>query len=773
MPKRMRSTRPDARPLKVPGSLQKSIPIAKIFRDGVFLCGNKYTKTWKFQDINYSVASDADQLAMFMDYCHALNALPSDACFKISIFDRRLKKAAFEANTLMPYAEDGLDHLRGEYNALLTSKAAESNNIVQEKYITVAVERKSHEEARSYFHRIGNEFSSNFGKLSSKVAELSTDERLQLFHDFFREGDNGNYRLNVQNAMRLGHDFRDYICPDGLSFKADHFEMGGRFGRVLFLKDFPSFLHDSMISELTEFYRSMMLSIDILPIPTDEAVKELQKRVLGVETEVTRWQQKQNQANNWSTDPPYELSQMREEMKEFMDDLTKRDQRMMYGQVTLVHMADTMEQLDEDTDTLLAIGSKYMCQFGVQRYQQEDGLNTVLPYGLRMTDTMRTLTTESMAVMMPFSTQEVQHKGGIYCGVNAISKNLIIIDRAQLQNPHGFVLGVSGSGKSVTMKHFGQYTALTTKDEIFFLDIEREYSPLCNALGGETIRLSPTSKHRINVMEASREYAAGENLVNVKSELLMGIIEQQMGRGGLSLQAKSIIDRCVQNVYRSYVKNYKGTPPTLMDVYEELRRQDGPEARDIALMLELFTTGSLNIFAGETNVDIHNRITCFDMHELGSQLERIGHAVVLDFLGNRVAENFEKGVRTHIFIDEVHMYFANEHTALFLNRAYKRYRKKNAWMLSATQNISEVLGSDMARLMLSNAEFMVLLNQAASDRRELAKLLNISETQMSYITNADTGSGLVKVQGALVPFSNKIEKGTEIYKLMSTRPGDG
>ncbi|MDL2327534.1 ATP-binding protein [Ruminococcaceae bacterium OttesenSCG-928-A11] len=773
MPKRMRTTRPDVRPLKVPKSLQKSIPITRIFRDGGFLCGNKYSKTWRFADINYSVASDADQLSMFMDYCHALNALPADASFKITIFDRRIKRAVFESNTLMPYMVDGLDHLRREYNGLLTDKAAESNNIVQEKYITVSVERKSHEEARSYFNRVGNELSSNFSKLSSKVRELSTDERLQLFHDFFREGDGGSYRLNVRNAMRLGQDFRDYICPDGLQYRADHFEMSGRFGRVLFLKDFPSFLKDSMISELTEFYRSMMLSIDILPVPTDEAVKEVQKRVLGIETEVTRWQQKQNQANNWSTEPPYELTQMREEMKEYMDDLTKRDQRMLHGQVTLVHMADTLEELDQDTETLLAIGSKYMCQFGVQRYQQEDGLNTVLPYGLRLTDTMRTLTTESMSVMMPFSSQEVQHRGGIYCGVNARSKNIISIDRSQLLNPHGFVLGVSGSGKSVTMKHFILYTALTTQDEIFILDIEREYAPLVEAVGGEVIKLSPNSPHRINMMEASREYAAGDNLVHVKSELLMAVVEQQMGNAMLGPKEKSIIDRCVRNAYSGFVRNYSGKLPTMMEVYEDLHSQKEVEAQDIALMMELFTTGSLNIFAADTNVDIRNRITCFDLHELGQQLERVGHAVVLDFLGNRVAENFEKGIRTHIFADEAHMYFANNYSALFFNRAYKRYRKKNAWILSATQNISELLVSDMARLMLSNSEFLVLLNQSASDRQELAKLLNISDTQMSYITNSEAGSGLVKVQGALVPFVNRIPTGTDIYRLMSTKPGEG
>lgn len=738
----------------------------------MFKTGGRYSKTWAFSDINYSVASEEDKLAMFMGYCSSLNGLQAGTSYKVSIVNRRQDRKTFEQDMLIPLAGNSLDRLRREKNAIITGAAAQGNNIIREKYITASVEKKTSQDARSHFGRVGAELAASFGKLSSKVSDLDTGERLRLFHDFFRGGEESSWHFDGKQDMRLGSSFKDYICPDGLQFRKDYFEAGKQFGRVLFLKEMPSFLSDTMVAEMTDFPRSMVFSMDILPIPTDEAVKALQNKVLGIETDITRWQQKQNRNNNWATEPPYELSQMREEMKEFLDDLTKRDQRMMFGYITLAHLAGSIEQLNEDTETLLSIGSKHMCQFGILNYQQEDGLNTALPYGLRLIDNVRTLTTESLAVLMPFSTQEVMHKGGTFVGVHAISKNPILVDRAQLLNPHGFVLGVSGSGKSVAMKDLMISAAIGSIDEIFVFDIEREYAPAIEAIGGATIRFAPNSPHRVNIMEVDRNYAGDDNPVLIKSELLMSVVEQQMGSGQLGAKQKSLIDRCVSIVYRGYLKDFRGKPPEMLDVYRALLAQPEPEAKDIALILELLTTGSLNIFSGQTNVNITSRITCFDLHELGKTLEPVGHAVMLDFLGNKVAQNFQRGIRTHIFIDEVHMYFANQYSALFLSRAWKRYRKKGAYLMAATQNITECLASETARLMLSNSEYMVLLNQAASDRAELAKLLNISDTQMSFITNSEAGSGLVKVQGALVPFVNKIPKNTELYRLITTRPGE-
>ena len=430
---------------KIPRSVQQSIPIQRIYRDGIWMVNGKYSRTWRFADINYSVASHEDQQEMFLSYCGVLNSLPTGATAKITINNRRLNGTDFQHSVLMRLKGDGLDKYRQEYNGILMEKAVESNNLIQDKYITISVERKNIEEARTFFKRVDIDLGKSFGKLDSGAKALDNHERLRIFHDFFRPGEEQDFRIDLSEAMKRGHSFKDAIAPDGMQFKADHFEIGGKVGRVLFLREYASYIKDRMITDLSDFSRNLMLSIDILPVPTNEAIKEMQARILGVESDITRWQQKQNANNNFTATVPYELEQLRAENKEFLDDLSTRDQRMIFANVTLVHMADTLEQLDADTETLQSIGNESLCQFSVLRYQQEDGLNTALPYGLRRVKTTRTLTTESTAVLMPFRVQEIQDAGGIYYGVNAVSRNLLICNRKRLLNPHGFILGVSGS----------------------------------------------------------------------------------------------------------------------------------------------------------------------------------------------------------------------------------------------------------------------------------------------------------------------------------------
>ena len=470
---------------------------------------------------------------------------------------------------------------------------------------------------------------------------------------------------------------------------------------------------------------------------------------------------------------PYELEQLRAENKEFLDDLSTRDQRMIFANVTLVHIADTLEQLDADTETLQSIGNESLCQFSILRYQQEDGLNTALPYGLRRVKTTRTLTTESAAVLMPFRVQEIQDAGGIFCGVNAVSKNLLICNRKRLLNPHGFILGVSGSGKSFSMKEAITFIALSTSDDIIIIDAEREYSDLTRALGGEVIEISPSSPHHINPLEISRGYGSGENPVAMKSELLMSICEQQMGAGELGAFHKSIIDRCTANVYHDLIKSGgKGRQPVLSDWRNEVKRQPEREAQELALASELFVEGSLNMFAHETNVDISNRLITFDLYEMGEQLKPTALNVTLETIQNRVAANRLAGKYTWVFVDEVYLFFRYHYSAQFLYKCWKRFRKYACAMTAATQNVEECLRSDTARLMFANSEFLVLLNQAATDRAELAKLLNISSNQMSYITGTEAGHGLIRFGGSIVPFINEFPRDTELYHLMTTAPGD-
>ena len=574
--------------------------------------------------------------------------------------------------------------------------------------------------------------------------------------------------------MRKGHNFKDYICPDSVEFANDYLKMGERYARILFLKEYASYIKDSMVTELTELKKNMMLSIDMIPIPMDEAGKEAEKRRLGIETNITNWQRKQNANNNFSAIIPYDMEQMRNESKEFLDDLTTRDQRMFLSVLTMVITANSKKELDNDTETVMQTARKSLCQLGILKFQQLDGLNTVLPIGIRKIDALRTLTTESLAVFMPFKVQEIRHENGIFYGQNVISKNMIIADRKQLLNGNSFILGVSGSGKSFTAKH--EITGIKLKDpkaDIIIIDPEREYSRLVKSYGGEVIKISATSKNHINAMDMNADYGDGANPVILKSEFILSLCEQLIGSSNLGAKQKSIIDRCTANVYRIYQQgNYQGVAPTLQDFREELLKQDEPEAKEIALAIELFTNGSLNTFAINTNVDTSNSLICYDILDLGKQLQPIGMLVVLDSILNRITSNRAKGRNTYIFIDEIYLLFQYEYSANFLFTLWKRVRKYGAFCTGITQNVEDLLQSHTARTMLANSEFIIMLNQASTDRLELAKLLNISDTEVSYITNVGAGEGLAKIGNAIVPFENKFPKNTELYKLMTTKPGE-
>lgn len=765
----------DKEKIKVKKYVQDIIPAKAIWEDGIFLVGNnKYSKSYKFTDINYAVASKEDKESMFLDYSELLNSLDTGATTKITINNRRINKIDFKKNILLKETGDELDKYRKEYNNMLVSQSKTSNEIVQEKIITISVYKNSIEEARSYFSRMGADLSNHFNALGSKCIELDATERLRIAHDFYRTGEETAFSFDIHQSMKLGHDFKDMICPDSAKFRSDYFQIGSRFGRVLFLKHYPSYIKDSMVAELTDLNKNMMLSIDVIPIPMDEAVKEAENRRLGIETNITNWQRKQNANNNWSSIIPYDMEQQRNESKEFLDDLTTRDQRMFVSVLTMVITEDSKEKLDNLTDTIEQIAGKNLCQMGILRYQQMDGLETVLPFGVRKINALRTLTTESLAVFIPFKVQEIRHENGIFYGQNAISKNMIMVDRKQLLNGNSFILGVSGSGKSFTAKQ--EISSIKLRDpnaDIIIVDPEREYAPLVNAMGGEVIKISATSDNHINAMDMNSEYGDGANPVILKSEFILSLCEQLIGSGNLGPKQKSIIDRCTASVYRVFQQgNYQGIPPTLQDFREELLKQNEPEAKEIALAIELFTNGSLNTFALNTNVDTSNKLICYDILDLGKQLLPIGMLVVLDSILNRITANRSKGKNTYIFIDEIYLLFQYEYSANFLFTLWKRVRKYGAYATGITQNVEDLLQSHTARTMLANSEFIIMLNQAYIDRIELGKLLNISDEGMSFITNVGAGEGLMKVGSSIVPFVNRFPKNTELYTLMTTKPGE-
>lgn len=755
---------------RIPKKVQDLIPIQTIWNDGIFKTDNKYSKTYRFTDINFQVASETDKQSMLEKYAKMICSIDSEATIKLTVNNRKLNKEEFEEEILLKLQGDKNDVYRKEYNRILSDKANNADCIIQDRYFTVSVCKRNISDARAFFKRTSAMLNSHLSGLGSKCYELNAAERLKILHNFYRPNEINDFRFDARDMMRKGHDFKDYICPDSFEIHSDYFKMGDKFARVMYLKDYASYLDDNFMQDLMMINRNTMLSMDIFAIPTEEAVRDVQNTLLGVDTNRTNWQRKQNNNNNFSAVVPYEMEMQRAEVKEFLSDLMTKDQKMLQAVLTMVITADTKEQLDADTEAIKSCALGSNCQIAVLRFQQMDGLKTVLPIGVRKINALRTLESGSLAVFIPFKVQEIMEKGGIYFGENAISHNLIICNRENLMNQAMIILGVPGSGKSVTAKSLIFLIILMTNDDVLICDPDGEYKDVASVEEDSVvIQVAAGGKDRINAMYMVDGYGENNPIV-VKSQFIMSLIEQ-IDKTSVGPQHKSIIDRCTDMVYREAKK--KGITPTLSVLREKLLQQPEDIAKDIALSLELYTEGSLDIFGKESTVDLDKRVVVFDIHGLSQQLKPTGLLVITDTILNRVTLNWKKGKRTHVFIDEFHVVFENEYSAAFFNSAWRQFRKRNAYPVAITQNVEYLLESILARTMLSNSEFIVMLNQAASDRDKLAKLLNISQEQLSFITDADVGSGLIKYGSSLVPFVNQYPQDTKIYQLMTTRPGEG
>lgn len=760
--------------IPVPKRVQDMIPVSIIYDDGVFKCGERrFSRSWSFSDINYAVIGEEAETNALIKYAELLNSFDSRCTVKITVSRHKRNRAEFERTALLPMAEDGMDGCRKEVNAVLEKDAAGKSSVVTERYITVSYNCRSVDEAREYFDRVEAGLNARFRALGSDMTTLDADGRLRVNHGFYRPEERQDYTFDLHDARRKGHSFKDYICPDSAEFKPSYFRLGNRYGRALFLRNYASELSDKIISDLTAVSGDIMMSIDFLVVPTDEAVQDTQTRLLGIDTNITKWQERQNRNNNFSAIVPYPMEQQRKAIEDFLKDITDRDQKMMQAVITLVHTADSLEQLDADTELLMQAARSQMCQLGVLRFQQLEGLTTALPFGVRRLDIFRTLTTESLAVFVPFRAAEIYQPSGVYYGRNAVTESLIKIDRSQLKNGNGFILGVPGGGKSMLAKWEILCKRLIGQADIIIIDPEREYGRLVRALGGEVINVSAGSDTHINPFDMTGDYNDGKNPIVLKSELIMSLC--QMVRGGdLGAREKSIIGRCTENVCDEYVNSgYTSAVPTLRELREELLRQPEDEAQKLALELELFTSGTLDVFAHKSNVDVDNSLICYDILDLGEQLQPVGMLIVLDSIFNRIIRNRAKGRQTVIVIDEIYLLFQYSYAAEFLFKMWKRVRKYGAYCTGITQNVDDLLQSHTARTMLSNSEFVAMLSQSASDREVLGDMFNISDDEMRYITDAGAGHGLIKVGSALIPFALELPQGTEIYRLMSTKPGEG
>ena len=760
----------------VPKNTQDTIPINTVYNDGIFLVGKKkYAKTFMFEDINYAVASAEDQESMFYAYSDLLNGLDSSATTKITIRNHRMNIADFKEKMLFPMMGDRLDKYREELNDMLLDKVTEANAIIQERYITISADKNNIAEARSFFNTVEAELNSCFSKLGSKCNSLSSKEKLKVIYNFYREKED-NFHFDIKEFAKDGRSFKDHIAPDSIEWKKDHFIMsetvpdGEKYGRVLFLRDIGNSASDKAIKELCEANSNLILSFDITPIPNDVAVRDVQNTLTGVEKNMQEYRRKARARGDYSDYVPYDMEQQKKVTKEFLDDLQTRDQRMIHTLITIVLTAENKEQLDIDTKSLIKVAGGKNCQLGTLNWQQMDGLNTVLPFGVKNIEAYRTLTTEGLAVLTPFRVQEIMHQNGVFLGQNAISNNLLMLDKSKLQNPNALRFGVPGSGKSFGAKmEIFMIALLYPNDDILICDPEDEYTEIVEVLDGQVINLSAGSTDYINALDMVENYGESKNSVRDKSEFILSLFEQ-ISKYGLEEGEASIIDRCVRNVYEA--AQIDNSTPTLVTLRDELLKQPDAEAKKLATRMEIFTTGSLDVFAHQTNVNINNRIVSYNIKELKKTLKTVGLLVITDTILNRVTVNDKNKKRTHVFIDEFHVVFQNEHSATFFESAWRMFRKRNACPTGITQNVKYLLNSIEGTTMISNSEFIVMNNQSENDREELGKLLNISSEQMNYITNAGKGSGLVRVGNALVPFKNKFPKDTELYELFSTDPNE-
>ena len=760
------------KPVKAPKYLQEVMGFQRISREGIFeVVKGRYSRTYRFQDINYVTASTEDQMEILKQYCKTVNAI--DVSFKITVNNRNKNMQEFRENVLFPGKGDGFDWIREAYNRITESRIVEGKQgIEQERYLTVCVERKGYEQAKAFFATFEATLKQNFAELGSTIEPLDAKERLRILFNFYRMGDEEQFRFNFRACMKRGGDAKNSISAGYMRFYPNYFETDRKKCRALFIKKYPASLPDTFINEITNLPVHSMTTIDIVPVPKELTNRVLQKKYLGIENDILKQQRVRNRNHDFSSDISYIKKVQKEKIEGVMDDVRENDQNLFYVGVNMVVMADTKEDLDSITETLRNMGNGRMCQIEPHHYQQMEALNTVLPVGNRQVSTLRTMLTRDIAALLPFNVQELNEQGICY-GINQVSHNLCIADRKNLANGNGMVFGIPGSGKSYFSKSEMLQVFLGTEDDIIVIDPTLEYFDIAEALGEQAaiVNLSTYTKNYINPLEMdvdSLDLNDSNGQIRDKGEFMLGLCEQCYG-DSLNSRHKSIIDRCVRKLYTDIARSREKHIPTMTKFYSLLMEQPEPEAKDIALALELFVNGSLNIFNNHTNVNVQARFLVYGTRDLGKELGAISTLVMLENISARIAENAKKGKATWLFIDEFHTVLDKEYSAKYLYTLWKKVRKLGGLCTGITQNITDMLQNYTAVTMLGNSEFIALLKQANVDSQELSRVAGIPEAQLRFVNNSPSGTGIIKHGSVCIPFDNRMGKEENpIYALFNT-----
>lgn len=747
-----------------------------MFPDGICrVTDSYYTKTVQFQDINYQLNQNEDKTAIFDGWCDFLNYFDSSVRFQLSFVNMSANKDNYARYITISPQGDDFDSIRLEYTQMLQNQLARGNNgLIKTKYLTFGVEADGLKAAKPRLERIETDILNNFKRLGVAAEPMNGMERLRLLHGMLHMDEQEPFRFSWDWLAPSGLSVKDFIAPSSFEFRTGRsFGVGRRIGCASFLQILAPELNDRMLADFLDMESSIIVSMHVQSVDQVKAIKTIKRKITDLQKMTIEEQKKAVRAGYDMDIIPSDLATYGTEAKKLLQDLQSRNERMFLLTFIVVNTAGSRQQLDNNVFQAASIAQKYNCQLTRLDFRQEEGLMSSLPLGLNQIEIQRGLTTSSVAIFIPFTTQELFQDGkeALYCGLNALSNNLIMVDRKRLKNPNGLILGTPGSGKSFAAKREIANVFLVTDDDIIICDPEAEYGPLVERLHGQVIKISPTSPHYINPMDLNLNYSDDENPLSLKSDFILSLCELIVGgKDGLMPVEKTIIDRCVRMVYRDYLSDpVPENMPILEDLYNELRRQEEKEAQYIATALEIYVSGSLNVFNHRTNINIANRIVSFDIKELGKQLKKIGMLIVQDAVWNRVTINREAHKSTRYYIDEMHLLLREEQTAAYTVEIWKRFRKWGGIPTGITQNVKDLLSSREVENIFENSDFILMLNQASGDRQILAKQLNISPHQLSYVTHSGEGEGLLFYGNVILPFVDRFPRG-ELYDLLTTKP---
>lgn len=791
--------------INIPKTVQDTIPYLAVYQNGIIeIEPGVFTKSYKLEDVNFKVATDEEQRNIFERYVDFLNTFDSDIRIQLTIFNRNIDEEHVREKILIPFKRDNLNEYREEYNTMLRDKMKEGrNNIVKEKYITITIQAKSVDEAFTKFSKLDTEVSASIKRINGvDTGPMTAVERLEVLADIYGDGNNGNefYKkmkiadknvesFNFSWMVKQGLTTKDLIGPSSFSFERDHCMVGDKYAKTLFIDNLPTWINANILTEITELNANMLMSIIFKKLRPDKAMTLLKNQLININSNVVD-AQKRAAKSGYSADliSP-ELLKAQREAQELMDDVTSRNQSLILATFVITLLADSKDEIDKNLELLKTIMGKYMCQIKCLNFQQEKGLSSAMPLGRCDVYTDRLLTTESAAIFIPFSSQELTQNNGMYYGLNAVSKNLILFNRKNSKNANGVILGTPGSGKSFTAKREMINVILNTDDDIYIIDPEREYLPLAELLGGSVIRIAAGGQTYLNPMDMDINYGSDDGKsdpIAMKCDFIGGLCETMSGdKRALSANQKSIVDRCVRILYQPYLKHMQElqkqnqsitcditASPTLKDFYEMLLSQPEYEAQSLALSLERFCIGSLDTFAHRTNVQRNNRFVVYDIKDIGEGMKEMGLQVCLNAVWNQIIENKKINRYTWFYLDEFYLLTQTASSAAFLQQVYKRARKWQGIPTGITQNVGDLLASPQACAILNNCDFILMLNQSPIDKMQLAQMLSISPTQLSYITNSDPGQGLIYTGKSIVPFIDKFPTNNNLYKVMTTKPDD-